>query len=253
MIDSHAELADVKEHSPGVIKAIKKYSATIERKIDVCEWNPAECEYACGDMYIFWKVKKKKKEFWEQFIKFKEQDWSAIAPQEKESLIEKIGVGLAEYLTKLTDYIADEKHQKKDMSIAREYLEPFKWDNILVYKTLLGNGAGLLSNTLESPKFWKTLKVAHKTLKGKYPCSDEIDAQLGAEIDRVNGLIVEQWSEIVDIKMPYDMASLWDKDSIITYATELGEQLRESDSLEENASFLVRWAAELFGEWATWL
>ena len=118
---------------------------------------------------------------------------------------------------------------------------------------MLGNGAGLLSNTIESPKFWKTLKTAHKTLKAKYPCSDVIDAVLGAEIEKVNYLIAETYPSIVDIKMPYDMGALWDKDSIITYATELGEKLRESDSLEENASFLVRWAAELFGEWATWL
>jgi len=53
--------------------------------------------------------------------------------------------------------------------------------------------------------------------------------------------------------MPYDLGALWDRDSIITYATPLGRKLRESDSIEENASFLVRWAAELFGEWATWL
>ena len=53
--------------------------------------------------------------------------------------------------------------------------------------------------------------------------------------------------------MPYDLSALWDKDSLITYATPLGEALRESDSPEENASFLVRWAAKLFGEWATWM
>ena len=139
------------------------------------------------------------------------------------------------------------------MAVAREYLEPFKWDNILVYKTLLGNGAKLISQTLESQKFWKTLKTAHKTLKGKYPCSDVIDAEMAAEIDKINEMIVDKHRDFVDIKMPYDMGTLWDKDSIITYATELGTKLRESDSLEENASFLVRWAAELFGEWATWL
>jgi len=33
-------------------------------------------------------------------------------------LIDKIAVMLAEYLTKLTDYIADEKHQRKDMALA---------------------------------------------------------------------------------------------------------------------------------------
>ena len=29
--------------------------------------------------------------------------------------------------------------------------------------------------------------------------------------------------------------------------------MRDSLSLEENASFLVRWAVELFCEWATWI
>jgi len=36
------------------------------------------------------------------------------------------------------------------MAIAREFLEPFKWDNILVYKTMLGAGAPLMSDTLAS-------------------------------------------------------------------------------------------------------
>ena len=54
--------------------------------------------------------------------------------------------------------------------------------------------------------------------------------------------------------MPYGLEKLWDKDSVITYATPLGAKLRENkESTEENAAFLVRWAAELFGEWATWL
>ncbi len=36
------------------------------------------------------------------------------------------------------------------MAIAREFLEPFKWDNILVFKTMIGNGASLMSDTLAS-------------------------------------------------------------------------------------------------------
>jgi len=70
--------------------------------------------------------------------------------QDKEDLITKIAERLAVYLCKLTDYIADEKIATKDMAIAREFLEPFKWDNILVYKTMLGAGAPLMSDTLAS-------------------------------------------------------------------------------------------------------
>ena len=88
---------------------------------------------------------------------------------------------------------------------------------------MLGNGAGLLSDTLAAPKFWTTLKTAHKTLKGKYPCSDVIDAELEREINSVTEMILEKFGpEVVDIKMPYDLGALWDRDSIITYATPLG-------------------------------
>ena len=61
---------------------------------------------------------------------------------------------MAVYLCKLTDYIADEKIGIKDMAIAREFLEPFKWDNILVFKTMLGNGATLMTDTLAAQRFW---------------------------------------------------------------------------------------------------
>ena len=53
--------------------------------------------------------------------------------------------------------------------------------------------------------------------------------------------------------MPYDLDSLSKKVSSIIYYTSQGRDLRESYSLEENAVFLVRWAAELFGEWAPWM
>ena len=53
--------------------------------------------------------------------------------------------------------------------------------------------------------------------------------------------------------MPYNLESLWNTGSMLSYATSLGVKLRESASIEENASFLVRWASEVYAEWATWL
>ena len=51
--------------------------------------------------------------------------------------------------------------------------------------------------------------------------------------------------------MPYGLNKLWDCNKSITYASEEGTKLRNSTSLEENASFLVRWGEELFADWAT--
>ena len=53
--------------------------------------------------------------------------------------------------------------------------------------------------------------------------------------------------------MPYGLSALWNKKSSITYSATEGKQLRESSSLEENAAFLVRWAAELYADWSTWM
>jgi len=55
------------------------------------------------------------------------------------------------------------------------------------------------------------------------------------------------------IKMPYGLKSLWDKKSSITYSCTQSKLLRKSYSVEENAAFLVRWAAELYSGWATWM
>ena len=48
------------------------------------------------------------------------------------------------------------------------------------------------------------------------------------------------------ISMPYGLKSLWDKKSSITYSAVESKLLRKSSSVEENAAFLVRWAAELY-------
>ena len=51
--------------------------------------------------------------------------------------------------------------------------------------------------------------------------------------------------------MPYGLDGVWDKNSVITYL--IGRQLRLSDSLEEVAQALIKWANELYPEWATWM
>jgi len=55
--------------------------------------------------------------------------------------------------------------------------------------------------------------------------------------------------------MPYDLNSdkLALRISSITFSSEESTKLRKSKSIEENAAFLVRWAAELYSEWATWI
>ena len=58
MIETNKFMEDIKENAPGVVKVIQKYASAVERKMDVCEWVPDECQYSCRDMYIFWKVKK---------------------------------------------------------------------------------------------------------------------------------------------------------------------------------------------------
>jgi len=53
--------------------------------------------------------------------------------------------------------------------------------------------------------------------------------------------------------MPYGLDKLWNTEDSIIYSTAEGKGLRLSQSIEENASFLARWAGEVFGEWATWM
>jgi len=48
---------------------------------------------------------------------------------------------MALYLSQLTDYIADLRIEYKDMSVCMDFLEPFKWDNVLVPKEILSEGA----------------------------------------------------------------------------------------------------------------
>ena len=66
-------------------------------------------------------------------------------------------------------------------------------------------------------------------------------------------MIPEEFGPLEVKKYKENIGELWDRASVITYSAERGQTLRVSDSLEENASFLVRWASEMFGEWSTWL
>jgi len=51
--------------------------------------------------------------------------------------------------------------------------------------------------------------------------------------------------------MPYGLDSLWDKNNVITYVT--GRAFRISESYEEIAFLLVKWANELYPEWGSWI
>jgi len=50
--------------------------------------------------------------------------------------------------------------------------------------------------------------------------------------------------------MPYGLDGLWNKESVVAFQR---TGLRQPESLEEAAVFLVRWATELFSDWATWM
>ena len=58
LFEENAELNEIRKVSPGLMTTISKYVGGVQRKIEIGDWVPAECEYSCGDMCIFWKVKK---------------------------------------------------------------------------------------------------------------------------------------------------------------------------------------------------
>ena len=68
---------------------------------------------------------------------------------------------LVTYLTKYSDYLTNLKIPLKDMSVTKEFLEPFKWEFIIETKHKLGNSIGLLEEALNSEYFWNELKKAH--------------------------------------------------------------------------------------------
>ena len=147
--------------APGLIQHLSSYECIIQRKLDVCKWKPAKSEYSCDDLCTLQQVTNKKKEIWDSFAKFQQNNWEDLPAPEKNKLIEKLSKALVEFLTKFTDYMANEKIPLKDMAISRQFLEPFKWDNVLFYSAMLGSGAGLLTCCLGSDQFWTGLEQAH--------------------------------------------------------------------------------------------
>ena len=58
------------------------------------------------------------------FAKWKDDDMA-----EQKPILDSATKEVAAYLTKYTDYLANEKVPVKDLSISREYTEIFKWDS----------------------------------------------------------------------------------------------------------------------------
>jgi len=53
--------------------------------------------------------------------------------------------------------------------------------------------------------------------------------------------------------MPYDLEGLQNTKLSMVHASSDGDLFRKSWIIEKNASFLVMWAAELFGDWGTFM
>ena len=70
------------------------------------------------------------------------------------------------------------------------------------------------------------------------------------EIAYLNKSINTKYQHLVGCKMSYDLDGLWNKESVVAFQ-HIG--LRRPESLEEVAVFLIRWATELFSDWATWM
>jgi len=64
---------------------------------------------------------------------------------------------------------------------------------------------------------------------------------------------VKKYGNHIGAVMSNDLGNLWNKLSLFIYNSPEGKELRNSESVEENAQFLVKWAAELFGDWAAWM
>ena len=49
----------------------------------------------------------------------------------------------------------------KDTAVQDQFLDPFKWDEKTLEKTILGGALHLHKECLKSPYFWDGLKKAH--------------------------------------------------------------------------------------------
>ena len=77
-------------------------------------------------MYTIEKVTKRKDQIFSALMQ--QSNWKQLADKYQTQLILYINFVLVEYITKLTDYLANEKITVKDIAVIKEFLEPFKWD-----------------------------------------------------------------------------------------------------------------------------
>jgi len=113
--------------------------------------------------------------------------------------------------------------------------------------------ANLLNKCLESDEFWNGLRDSHKILRERYPCDSEVDYRLSRELEDCPKQINLKYKRYLVDRLPYNLERLQYKDPLIIYSSNYGSALRNSPSIEENASFLVRWGRELYAGWAAWL
>ena len=54
--------------------------------------------------------------------------------------------------------------------------------------------------------------------------------------------------------MPYGLDGLWNNKASVTFAVDGNKAVRDKTvAVETIASFVVRWAKEIYSEWATWI
>lgn len=111
--------------------------------------------------------------------------WKDDSLAEQTPVVNSCRKEIAAYLTKYTDYLADEKLPIKDLSISREYTEMFKWDTGEAYREHLRNGAVLVNRIFESEEFWTQLKKNHSTLKEKYMIGKDLDTRFSKQIKHI--------------------------------------------------------------------
>jgi len=67
-------------------------------------------------------------------------------------------------------------------------------------------------------------------------------------------MIKSKYGEYLKTELPIDLMGLKDKESSMTYALNDTENRDVIEySIEENAQFLVKWANELYGDFAIWV
>ena len=126
----------------------------------------------------------------------------------------------------------------------------FKWNTLMGFGIKLGKGAELINKIFQSQAFWTLLKEAHIVLKTKYPMTVQ-----ALDKNERNAAIFEyfgkRYKEQFLKYIPKDLGDMKNKMDSFIYASAEASRLRRSESVEDNAAFLVRWGQELFPAWAT--